>query len=396
MGNDNGKIVLFAFFLALLWSVPAELSAQRIRIGLFDNQVIGTFVFHCTGGEYQISGDEASITKIVTGELVYISLIEGMLVLRNGDLHFGSFDKLDFTESGRNCSFRLKLVNPVREPLNYQGHLDVRLFHGSIQIINELHLNDYLAGVVEAEGGASAGTEFYKAQAILSRSYAVKNWERHPGQDMNLCDNTHCQAFHGISDENPIIYESVLATNGLVLADQNSSIVSAIYHSNSGGETQRASDIWNRGDEYLQAVVDPFSNEQRSATWEKSVSLEEWKNYLSTKSKYDIRKLTPEQLLIVQEHRKKFFIVGSDSIRIADIRNDLQLRSTFFTTEVRNDSLLFHGRGYGHGVGMSQEGAMEMDRQGYSYSDILRFYFYNVQIIEISDVPKSEIPAGFR
>jgi stage II sporulation protein D len=229
----------------------------------------------------------------------------------------------------------------------------------------------------------------------LCRSYAVKNWNKHPGQNFNLCNDTHCQSFKGISDENPGIIDAVTATHGMVLADQNYSIVSAIFHSNSGGETQRASDIWNSGDEYLQAVVDPFSIGLRSASWEKKISREEWKQYLAKHFKSDVKKLVDEQLMIRQEHRKKYFIVGSDSILLSDIRSDLQLRSTFFTMEMQNDSILIHGKGYGHGIGMSQEGAMEMARQGYSYSDILRFYFYNVQIIEIEDVPVSGLPENF-
>jgi stage II sporulation protein D len=81
---------------------------------------------------------------------------------------------------------------------------------------------------------------------------------------------------------------------------------------------------------------------------------------------------------------------------LADIRTDLELRSTFFTMEVKNDSILIHGKGYGHGVGMSQEGAMEMAKQGYSFSDILRFYFYNVKIIEMADARDPGLPETFK
>jgi stage II sporulation protein D len=143
-------------------------------------------------------------------------------------------------------------------------------------------------------------------------------------------------------------------------------------------------------------VLDPFSEGLRSAKWEKSITRVEWKQYLSKHCKSDISKLTDDQLLIRQDHRKKYFILVSDSILLADIRIELALRSAFFSMEIQKDSILIHGKGYGHGVGMSQEGAMEMARQGYSCSDILRFYFYNVQIVEIADVPDLGLPEGFR
>jgi stage II sporulation protein D len=396
MGTGRRSIIYLSFLLAGAGFFLPGLFAQKVRIGLFDDQVIHTFVFHCIGGAYQAFGDSVFSREIKSGELVYISMMGDKLVLMDGDLHFGTFNSLEIRDTEANSSFRLKVVDPVMEPRNYPGRLEISRFHGSMQLINELSLDDYLAGVVEAEGGTAAPDEFYKSQAILCRSYTIKNWEKHPGQNFNLCDNTHCQVFHGMSDENPGIHDAVLGTHGLVLVDQNSLVVSAIFHSNSGGETQRATDVWNSGDNYLEAVLDPFSEGLHSARWEKVISREEWKQYLSRHTKTDISRLTGEQLLIHQDHRKKFFILGSDSIRLADIRTDLALRSTFFTMEAKNDTILIHGKGYGHGVGLSQEGAMEMARQGYSYSDILRFYFYNVQIVELADVPVSGLPEGFR
>jgi stage II sporulation protein D len=395
MGTGKRSIILLSFFLGAVSLFTQGLSAQKVRIGLFDNQEIKTLVFHCIEGKYLVYGDSLPSREINKGDLVYISMMGEKLVLMDGDLRFGIFNKLEIRETSLSSYFRLKLVDPVREPQNYSGKLEINRFLGNIQLINELFLDEYIAGVVEAEAGSTAITEFYKAQAILCRSYAIKGWEKHPGQNFNLCDNTHCQAYYGMSDENPAIPDAVLSTHGLILADQKSNIVAAIFHSNSGGETQRASDVWSSGDDYLQAVLDPFSEGLRNARWEKSISMTEWKAYLSKKSKADLNQLTDQQLMIVQDHRKKYFIVGGDSLRLADIRSDFDLRSTFFSMENQNDSILLHGRGYGHGVGMSQEGAMEMGRQGYSYSDILRFYFYNVQIIELTNVAESALPDSF-
>lgn len=384
------------FLIGGMILLPHKILAQNVRIGLFDNEKIITLVFHCTEGSYHVFGDSVFSRDIKKGELVYLSLMGERLVLMDGDLNFGMFNQLKIKESVSNSTFRLKLVDPILEPRNYCGNLEVNRFHGSVQLINELPIDNYLAGVVESEGGPVANVEFYKAQAILCRTYAIKSWNKHPGQNFNLCDNTHCQSFMGMSDENPAIHDAVLSTHSLILADQSFQLVTAIFHSNSGGETQRASDIWNRGEDYLESVIDPFSLGLRNSEWKKSISIEEWRNYLTRNCKSDVSRYSNEQLLINQVHRKKHFILGTDSIRLSDIRNDFSLKSGFFSMVLQGDSILLNGKGYGHGVGMSQEGAMEMSRQGFTYSDILRFYFNNVQIIELGDVPLSGLPEGFK
>lgn len=385
------KIIFSTFFLPVLF--PAQ--GQEIAIGLFEGSGLQTFVFHCTGNGYTIKADSGFSRNIRAGELYYISLMNEQLVMLDGQLNHGSFDEIHFIPADHSSTFRLKAVEPSINPRDYTGSLTVSRFHGTIQLINRMNLDDYLAGVVESESGPGAEPEFYKAQAILCRSYTLRNWDKHPGQGFNLCDNTHCQAFKGISNRNPLIHEAVLGTHGLVICDDKSNIIAAAYHSNSGGETQRASDVWNSDEIYLQAVVDPFSEGQRNAIWEKTISREEWIAFLRTRITADLTKLSDDQLLIKQDHRKKYFIIEKDTIRITDIRAELELRSTFFSMEASGDKVLFRGKGYGHGVGMSQEGAMEMARQGYSGQDILRFYYFNVRIMEVSELPESSVPEGF-
>lgn len=396
MGNV-GRFIAVVFILRLAeFFNPSGIEAQKIRVGLFDDQAVNACVIHCTEGSYKLFGDSLYICDVKIGELIYLSLNNDVIRLMKSGTGNAQFSTLKFSENGQKSSFRLKVVDPAKDPQGYSGDLEITCFHGAMQLVNETQLDDYLAGVVEAEGGPAAKSEFYKAQAVLCRSYAIKNWERHPGQDFNLCDNTHCQVFHGISDENPAIPDAVLATHGLVLVDQNFNIVPAIFHSNSGGETQRATDVWGTGDEYLQSVLDPFSEGLRNSNWEKQISMETWRQYLANHSTADLNKFPNEDILIKQPHRKKYFILGKDSLRLADIRTDLGLKSSFFSMEARSDTILIRGKGYGHGVGMSQEGAMEMARQGYSFSDILRFYFYNVQVVELDDVPLSGLPEDFR
>jgi stage II sporulation protein D len=68
------------------------------------------------------------------------------------------------------------------------------------------------------------------------------------------------------------------------------------------------------------------------------------------------------------------------------VRNDLQLKSTFFSIESMGDTLVFNGRGFGHGIGMCQEGAMRMTKLGYNYKEVLSFYYRNVHLIDLKDL----------
>ena len=91
-----------------------------------------------------------------------------------------------------------------------------------------------------------------------------------------------------------------------------------------------------------------------------------------------VAKIPDEIIYVEQMKRKKYFILDKDSIRMTKIREDWGFRSTFFDMFPDGDSMLVWGKGFGHGIGMSQEGAMKMARDGFTYQDILQFYFHEI------------------
>jgi stage II sporulation protein D len=111
------------------------------------------------------------------------------------------------------------------------------------------------------------------------------------------------------------------------------------------------------------------------------VSLDEWRNYLISKGLQ-----VPEgstDFAFAQPTRKAAYVYHTASIPTKTIRADWGLRSSFFDLTVKGDSLVFDGRGYGHGVGLSQEGAMNMARQGFKYDQIINQYYQGVNIISV-------------
>ena len=83
-----------------------------------------------------------------------------------------------------------------------------------------------------------------------------------------------------------------------------------------------------------------------------------------------------------QEFRKGFFVHPQYGIPLRDIRRDLRLKSTYFSVFVEGDRVVLRGKGFGHGVGLSQEGAMKMAKLGYKYNQIIKFYFTGVKIVD--------------
>lgn len=385
------KFLVVCYLLALVFNARS----QDVAVSLFYDQLTSSLTFHCTESEYSIIEDNQEVYRVRKGEILFINIEEDRIRISNEKGILGNFTTVLFKDVLMRGRFMLKSISPGSGQRLYNGDLKINVEHGVLSLLNNMEFDHYLAGVVIAEAGPGAPEEFLKAQAVLCRTYAIKNWDRHIEEGFNLCDDTHCQVFHGIAAENPIVKEAVLATHDIVISDGNYQLITAAYHSNSGGETLKADNLWPGEHEYLLPIIDPFSKDQPNYKWQEKLNIEVWKGYLMARG-INLEKTTDKELLIQQVHRKKFFILGEDSLRISDIRADLGFKSAFFNMTISGDEIIIDGRGYGHGIGLSQEGGMEMARQGFSYSDILRYYYYDIQIRDLHELPRASVPAVFR
>ncbi|MBN2481348.1 MAG: SpoIID/LytB domain-containing protein [Bacteroidales bacterium] len=384
--KNNGYIVIrfaamkFSFiytvFFLFLAGIPVT-RASDIRIGLFYDREIQSAVFTVVQGEYILFGDGKQIKSLRRGSILLIDYTaDGVAIQDTAESH-GGFDQIEFRGISSENVFSIKPVYPSFAGKESDDDLLVGVAGQNLRIINRLDLEKYIAGTLEAEGGIAAPVEYYKAQAVLIRTYAVKNFHRHSFEGFNLCDGQHCQAFNGKSRWDEEIHAAVLATEHEVLTDQDGQPANTAYHANCGGMTASAAIEWNEDLPYLTPVNDPFCSESSQYEWRKVISLNEWRQYLLSKG--IVSSLLPDNLT-QQPARLKYFTFGDRRILISDIRQDLQLRSTFLTISQESSNMIFSGRGYGHGVGLCQEGAMEMARVGFVYIDILMFYFRDLII----------------
>ncbi len=371
--------MILQFFLFFL--MTGKNHAQLIRIGLFTDNHIRSLVFSNVKGNYHLYADGTFLITIFPGEIYYASINDNQIQVSNKIQKIGSFSRLEARQAEDEGTFQLKSVSPVLASADFDGNLILIPADHYFQIINEVDLEKYVAGVIEAEGGSNANPEYYKAQAILIRTYAIKNMYRHGAENYNLCSSVHCQAYKGKSMLNRQIYEATLLTSGMVLTDKDSNLVTAPYHSNCGGITSSADAVWQKNLPCLIPVRDPFCASGKNHGWSKQIPVERWTGYLRSNG-ISTAGLSVNDLVFRNPGRAKTYPVSKAGIPMRKIREDFKLKSAFFQILYDHGAnLTFEGKGFGHGVGLCQEGAMEMANVGYTYPDIIHFYFQNVLIV---------------
>lgn len=371
--------------------MPLVVAAQGLRLGLYQGYQLSKAVVYCSSGSFALitDGDERSMLE--PGDMLYLTLEEGRMKVLDADRDFGDAEEVELRALTTDGVFLVRPLTPELETRAYDDDLQVSLHGDTIQLVNRLDLDKYVAGLVQEVAGENAHIEYYKAQAVLCRTYALKAGQRHVEEGFGLCDGRHCQVYKGRSALNPEILEAVLETTGVIAADYNFRLIDAAYHINSGGQTQQASDVWESGADYLLAVVDPYSLHQPHAKWQDTISFTAWKDYLRENGMKSVDRIPEEIIYVEQMRRKKHFILDKDSLRMTKIREDWGLHSTFFDMFPEGDSVLIWGKGYGHGIGMSQEGAMKMANDEFSYQDILQFYFHEIRLMDYRDLPASSL-----
>jgi stage II sporulation protein D len=373
--------ILSILFLLLVCNLSA--SAQ-VKIRIFADQLPESAIFSVTSGEYEVITFSDNNWIVKPGTLVAITKFRGRLAVKVMNDNAVACDSVCFKGRTGKDIFSLRSNGKSRLRQTYSGDLCCFPDLSTMLFINICDLESYIAGVALSEGGSGKNIEYYKTQAVIARTYAFRYFDKHAADHFNLCDNTHCQAFNGITDDT-IIIQSALETSGEVILGPDSLPIISAFHSNCGGETSPSEDVWLTSQPYLRKVKDPYCLASHNAKWNKSAVLEEWISYLR-RSGFTGSSDNPSLLSFSQITRSTNYRTGSFSLPLRQIRQDFDLRSTYFSIAVEGDSVFFRGRGYGHGVGLCQEGAMEMAAKGFTYRQIIGFYYTGVRIAEIRKI----------
>ena len=204
----------------LLLMVSFRAISGEIRIGLFYGSQVESFVFSTVEGNYMLVCDGKTVAAIRKGTMFYIERSGSKLAVRDTSVSYGVFSEIFFKGISLSNVFQVKPVFPSLPPKESEDNLAAATDIDGIRLINSLDIEKYIPGTVESEGGSSALPEYYKAQAVIVRTFAIKNYSRHAHEGFNLCDGVHCQAYNGKSRMNREIYNATSTTAGEILVDK--------------------------------------------------------------------------------------------------------------------------------------------------------------------------------
>ncbi len=324
-----------------------------------------------------------------------------------------------------NNPYMLKVDNS-----NYRGYIEIRRFWDSdMTVINILPLENYLYGVVPIEMGYSSHIEALKAQAVAARTYAVASIGKYSKWHFDLCNSTNTQVYRGFDSERQSTNQAIEETRGQVLT-YNGNLVSTYYFSTSGGKTEDYINVWGNNEiPYLKSVDDSYESEKAQyRNWEVTISASKIKEYIG----YDIGDIISVtatrysesgrviELVVKGEKGERIFRKGScrtvfglrsQMYTINSDKSKVHIKSASASTQssgldnryILTDSgpqkslepniavigagnsktvlsqkaqnYTFNGHGWGHGLGMSQEGAKGMANAGFTYEQILTHYY---------------------
>lgn len=286
-----------------------------------------------------------------------------------------STNKSNFTETKKDNYTETKKENIKK------NEITVTVYRNNGKIIN-LELEEYVLGVVGAEMPASFNIEALKAQAILARTYALKSIKN----GKKLTDTVSTQAYKDNSELQKLwkndytkyyekIKKAVNETKGKVIL-YNNEYIDAVYHSTSNGKTENSKNVWKNSLPYLVSVDSSWDKNVKSYKKETIFEINEFCNIL----KLDVEEPITYEIIHNETGRVRQITINNKTFSGTEFRNLLKLRSTDFEIEINDEKIKVTTYGYGHGVGMSQYGANEMAKQGYSYIQILKHYYTGVVI----------------
>ncbi len=262
----------------------------------------------------------------------------------------------------------------------YRGEVLVFPTGKGLTAVNYVDLEKYLYSVLGSEMSASWPLEALKAQAVAARTYAIYKQQKERNAPYDLGNTQASQVYKGLASEFSSTQAAVNGTAGQVLTYNNQLILS-VFHACSGGHTGNVEDVWSESLPYLRGVQD-YDQGITQCQWAKSFSGEELTKRLSGVG--NLVSISPT--LTPYGSIKLMKIVGTSGTRELKgeaIRNALGLKSTRFTITQEQTGLRFDGRGWGHGLGMSQWGAYTLASRGINYKQILGHYYRGTKLATI-------------
>lgn len=297
--------------------------------------------------------------------------------------------------------------NYTKKQIGNEG-FKIKVYVNNEKKERDMDFEEYIKGVVAAEMPAEFEPEALKAQAVAARTYAfsrmkgIYRTENNTHNDSDVCtDPAHCQAW--VSKQTAMkrwgIFSAIKYWNKIdravnetrdIIITYNNNLANPLFHSNSGGRTENAEEVWTGVEvPYLKSVTS--DGEDVTSEFKNTVTLEIKVFINKLKSEYSDFKINEKDIFkdikvvdFTAGGRVKTIKIGNHVIKGTEFRRIYQLRSANFNIEKgEKESLKIIVFGNGHGVGMSQWGANYLAKQGGSYEEIIKYYYKGVELSTI-------------
>jgi len=321
-------LILFVICSVLFPTFSSHAATRNIKVGISVNNSSLTL-----SSRSSITAVDGKGGKWSLGNTVQIAMKSRHLLSVNG--------------KGLNLPVKFYSKTPlVHDKHPYRGYFQVLNAGNGLSLVNILPVEDYLRGVLKMEVNPSWPMEALKAQAIISRTYALRHTGRHSSQGFDVCTSSHCQVYRGINAENSIIDRAIRETEGIVVTYQGKYALTP-FHSDSGGATADVSTVWGGQLPYLQGSREPLPSRSPYSTWKVTLSANEISRGLEKKGykvgavkSLEIAETDPfgrVNKLTVHGSRGKA-LLSSNAFRIA-VGAD-KLKSTFFNMDNSRDKYM--------------------------------------------------------
>lgn len=393
-----------AFILVLVHAAgPASAQEGDVRIRLLDLKEPVTIALSAHDGTVQLyAGDhDEPLMPLAPEQKALVSRASNQLHVQVDGLALFAASLRIEPEAGAHFGVEIRDAATGGTLRRYAGRLFVEA-DGSdweIQLINEVPLEEYVASVVASEYGFDdlAGA---KAMAVLVRTYTLGVLGKY-GSEYDHVDHTLSQVYGGLDRVTPVSLEATRQTRGQVLT-YDDELVRAVYFSTSGGHTADNETVWDGPPRpYLRGIPDPYGDTSPHASWSTRIPRTRLLSELSSAYGHDVNgfvidarssegRVTSIALLHADGSRTT---IGGNEFRLLATRHfgARSIRSTLFDARRDGNEYVFDGRGFGHGVGMSQWGAHDMAQRGNSYTDILNFYYAGVELSRLDEAHGADV-----
>ncbi|KAB0669577.1 SpoIID/LytB domain-containing protein [Oryzomonas sagensis] len=274
----------------------------------------------------------------------------------------------------------------------YRGIAEISFSDKGLVVVNELPLEDYLVGLINCEISSAWPIEAIKAQAVIARTYAINRREARRNALYHLESSVIDQVYNGCEIEDSRARRGVSETTGEVLT-YDGAVIQAFYHSNCGGKTEAAENVWGASIPYLKGVDCQYCLLSSSSSWDQRLPLKELEGRLRaagfkaaglTDIRGGARNNRGRLKNVIAVAQRGDIAITGDQFRKAVGYG--VIKSTNFTVRVVNGDAVFSGLGNGHGVGLCQWGAKQRALEGFSYAEILSYYYPGTELKKLSGI----------